>query len=359
MFYEFLFPLVRYFTPFNVFQYITFRAAYAAITALLICFLFGPSMIARLRRSEAGESIRADGPKSHQAKSGTPTMGGLLMVPAIAISGILWMDISNHYTWVALFSVVAFGTIGFVDDYLKLYHRNSNGMRAGVKFAGQTIVALIITLWLYGRGGATTTRLFFPFIKDPLLDLSWFYIPFGVFLLVGCANAVNLTDGLDGLATGLVIMVGLTFAALAYLAGRVDFAHYLQIVFVPGGGELAIYCLAVVGACVGFLWYNSHPAEIMMGDTGSLALGGAIGVVAMMIKKEILLVVVGGVFVLEVLSVIIQVVSYKSRGKRVFLMAPLHHHFELMGWPETKVVMRLWIIGGLFAILSLSTLKLR
>lgn len=359
MFYEFLFPLVRYFTPFNVFQYITFRAAYAAITSLLICFLFGPSMIALLRRKEAGESIRADGPETHHAKSGTPTMGGLLMILAILVSGVLWMDVSNHYTWVALFSVLAFGTIGFVDDYLKLYRRNSDGMRAGVKFAGQTVVAVVITLWLYGRGGAATTQLFFPFFKDPLIDLSWLYIPFGVFLLVGCTNAVNLTDGLDGLATGLVIMVGLTFAALAYLAGRVDFAQYLQIVFVPGGGELAIYCLAVVGACVGFLWYNSHPAEVMMGDTGSLALGGAIGAVAMMIKKEILLVIVGGVFVLEVMSVIIQVISFKTRGKRVFLMAPLHHHFEMMGWPETKVVMRLWIIGGLFAILSLSTLKLR
>ncbi len=359
MFYEFLFPLVRYFTPFNVFQYITFRAAYAAITSLLICFLFGPSMIALLRRKEAGESIRSDGPETHHAKSGTPTMGGLLMILAIVVSGILWMDISNHYTWVALFSVLAFGTIGFIDDYLKLYRRNSDGMRAGVKFAGQTVVAVVITLWLYGRGGAATTQLFFPFFKDPITDLSWLYIPFGVFLLVGCTNAVNLTDGLDGLATGLVIMVGLTFAALAYLAGRVDFAQYLQIAFVPGGGELAIYCLAVVGACVGFLWYNSHPAEVMMGDTGSLALGGAIGAVAMMIKKEILLVIVGGVFVLEVLSVIIQVVSFKTRGKRVFLMAPLHHHFEMLGWPETKVVMRLWIIGGLFAILSLSTLKLR
>ena len=359
MFYRFVYPLVRFFTPLNVFQYITFRAAYAAITSLLICFLFGPSVISFLRRKEAGESIRADGPQTHQVKSGTPTMGGLLMIPAIVLSSILWMDVASYYTWAVVFTVLGFGLIGFIDDYLKLYRRNSDGMRAGVKIAGQTIVALVVTLWLYGRGSTVTTQLFFPFFKDPLIDLSVLYIPFGVFLLVGCTNAVNLTDGLDGLATGLVIMVALTFAALAYLAGRVDFASYLQIVFVPSGGELAIFCLAVVGACVGFLWYNAHPAEIMMGDTGSLALGGAIGVVAMTIKKEILLVVIGGVFVLEVLSVIIQVVSYKTRKKRVFLMAPIHHHFELMGWAESKVVMRLWILGGLFAILSLSTLKIR
>ncbi len=359
MFREFLYPLVRYFTPFNVFQYITFRAAYAAVTSLLICFILGPSVISFLRRKEAGESIRPDGPQSHQAKSGTPTMGGIMINTAILFSVLLWMDFDSVYTWLGVIAVVGFGSIGFVDDYLKTYRRGSAGLRGWVKLGGQLVVSLLITLILYFHGGDAASLLFVPFIKQPLLDLSWAYIPFGVLLLVGTTNAVNLTDGLDGLASGLVIMVALAFTALAYLAGRVDFAEYLQIPFIPGAGELAVLCLAVAGACVGFLWFNAHPAEIMMGDTGSLALGGVIGIVAMLIKKEILLIVIGGVFVIEAASVIIQVVSFKLRKKRVFLMAPLHHHFELKGWPESKVVLRLWILGGLFTILSLSTLKIR
>jgi phospho-N-acetylmuramoyl-pentapeptide-transferase len=359
MFPEFLYPLVRYFTPFNVFQYITFRAAYAAITSLLICFIFGPAIIKFLQRREAGESIRTDGPESHRLKSGTPTMGGLMIILAIVVSSILWMDISTVYTWVALLSVVGFGLLGFVDDWLKTYKKRSDGMEASVKFSGQVILALTVSLFLFFNPTEHTTLLYIPFIKQPILDMGWLYVPFGVLLLVGTTNAVNLTDGLDGLATGLVILVGLTFTALSYLAGRVDYAEYLQIPFLPGSGELSVFALALVGACVGFLWFNAHPAEIMMGDTGSLSLGGAIGVMSMMIKKEILLIVVGGVFVLEAASVIIQVVSYKLRGKRVFRMAPLHHHFELIGWAESKVVLRLWILGGLFAILSLSTLKIR
>ena len=356
---EFLYPMVRYFTPFNVFQYITFRAAYAAITSLLICFIFGPAIIRFLQRREAGESIRADGPESHSVKAGTPTMGGLMIILAIVVSSILWMDISTVYTWVALLSVVGFGLLGFVDDWLKTYRKQSGGMEASVKFIGQIVLALMVSLFLYIHGTEYATLLYIPFIKQPVLDLGALYIPFGVLLLVGTTNAVNLTDGLDGLASGLVILVGLTFTAISYLAGRVDFAEYLQIPFLAGAGELSVFALALVGACVGFLWFNGHPAEIMMGDTGSLSLGGAIGVMAMMLKKEILLIVVGGVFVLEAASVIIQVVSYKTRGKRVFKMAPLHHHFELIGWAESKVVLRLWILGGLFAILSLSTLKLR
>jgi phospho-N-acetylmuramoyl-pentapeptide-transferase len=356
---EFLYPLVRYFTPFNVFQYITFRAAYAAITSLLICFIFGPSIIRFLQRREAGESIRADGPKSHSVKAGTPTMGGLMIILAIVVSSVLWMDISTVYTWVALLSVVGFGLLGFVDDWLKTYRKQSGGMAASVKFIGQIVLALTVSLFLYLNGTEYATLLYLPFIKQPIMDLGALYVPFGVLLLVGTTNAVNLTDGLDGLASGLVILVGLTFTALSYLAGRVDFAEYLQIPFLAGAGELSVFALALVGACVGFLWFNGHPAEIMMGDTGSLSLGGAIGVMAMMLKKEILLIIVGGVFVLEAASVIIQVVSFKTRGKRVFKMAPLHHHFELIGWAESKVVLRLWILGGLFAILSLSTLKLR
>ncbi|MFP4010583.1 MAG: phospho-N-acetylmuramoyl-pentapeptide-transferase [Spirochaetaceae bacterium] len=359
MFREFLYPLVRYFTPFNVFQYITFRAAYAAITALLICFIFGPAIIRFLTERQAGEIIRSEGPETHQAKSGTPTMGGVMIILAITVSSILWMDISIIHTWVALLSVVGFGLLGFVDDWLKIYRSDSGGMQASVKFTGQVVLALAVSLFLYFNSSHYTTLLYIPFIKQPILDLGPLYIPFGVLLLVGTTNAVNLTDGLDGLATGLVILVGLTFTGLSYLAGRVDFAEYLQIPFLPGAGELAVFTLALVGACVGFLWFNAHPAEVMMGDTGSLALGGAIGVMAMMIKKEILLIVVGGVFVLEAASVIIQVASYKLRGKRVFHMAPLHHHFELLGWAESKVVLRMWILGGLFAILSLSTLKLR
>jgi phospho-N-acetylmuramoyl-pentapeptide-transferase len=359
MLYELLYPLVRFFSPFNVFQYITFRGAYAAITALLICFIFGPAIIRYLARKEAGEEIRNDGPESHMSKSGTPSMGGVLIILAIVISSVLWMDIDNLYTWTAVLAVLGFGLLGFLDDYLKIFKKQAVGMQAWVKFSGQILLAGTIATVLYLNPTDHTTLLYVPFIKAPVLDLGVLYIPFAILLLVGTSNAVNLTDGLDGLAVGLVILVGLTFAVLAYLTGRVDFAEYLQIPFLRGGGELAILCLALVGAAVGFLWFNAHPAEVMMGDTGSLSLGGVIGVMALLIKKEVLLVVVGGVFVLEALSVIIQVLSYKLRKRRVFLMAPLHHHFELKGWAESKVVTRFWILGGLFAILSLSTLKLR
>jgi phospho-N-acetylmuramoyl-pentapeptide-transferase len=354
-----LYPLVKYFSFFNIFQYITFRAAYAALTALLLCLLFGPWLIQKLKRLNLRESIREDGPKSHRAKSGTPTMGGILILFSIIISVLLWQDLSNLYTWIMLLATVGYGAIGLTDDYLKKFRKKSRGLTAGVKFAGQTAVALLIVALLFLQRGEHTTLLYIPFVKKAVLDLSYFYIPFAVVLLVGYSNAVNLTDGLDGLAIGLVIMVGLTFAVLSYLAGRADYAAYLQIPFIKRSWELAVYCLALVGASVGFLWFNSHPAEIMMGDTGSLSLGGVIGVIALIIKKEILLLLVGGVFVLEVLSVVIQVLYFKSTGKRVFKMAPLHHHFELLGWPESKVVIRFWILGGLLAILGLSTLKIQ
>lgn len=359
MFKELLFPLTRYFTPFNVFQYITFRGAYAAITALLVAFLFGPATIAMLRRLRFGEEIRSDGPQTHLAKSGTPTMGGVLIIASIVLAGVLWMDIRRIQTWIGLGSVVGFGCIGMVDDLRKIRGGNKDGLRAKTKILGQLLVSGAIAGVLLASGGPDTTLLYLPFLKQPVLDMGLWYIPFAMVLLVGTTNAVNLTDGLDGLATGLVLMVSLTFAVLAYVTGRVDFSAYLQIPFLAGSGELAILSLAVAGACVGFLWFNSHPAEIMMGDTGSLALGGVIGALALMIKKEVLLVIVGGVFVMEAISVIIQVVSFKTRGKRVFRMAPIHHHFELLGWSESKVVLRLWILGGLFAILSLSTLKIR
>lgn len=356
---ELLFPLVRYFTPFNVFQYITFRAAYAAVTSLLICFIFGPAIIRGLARLKAGEEIRSDGPATHQVKSGTPTMGGVMIILSIVVSALLWMDIRNLYTWMGVLATLGFGLLGFTDDFLKVVKKNSDGLRAKVKLLGQIAVGTAIAVFLYANRLETTTYLYLPFLKEPIVDLGILYIPFAVLLLVATSNAVNLTDGLDGLATGLVLMVALAFAMLSYLAGRVDFAEYLQIPYIPGGGELSILSLALVGACVGFLWFNSHPAEVMMGDTGSLALGGIIGVISLMIKKEILLAIAGGVFVIEAASVIIQVVHYKLTKRRVFLMAPLHHHFELKGWAESKVVLRFWILGGLFAILTLSTLKIR
>lgn len=356
---ELLFPLTRYFTPFNVFQYITFRGAYAAVTALLITFILGPWAIRQLHRLKFGEKIRHDGPSTHLHKSGTPTMGGILIILSIVVSGFLWLDITRAYSIIGILSVLAFGVIGLVDDVRKIRDKNKDGLRGWWKIAGQVGVSLAITAALYRYGGAHTTELYLPFLKQPVLDLGLLYVPFAVLLLVGTSNAVNLTDGLDGLATGLVLMVSLTFAVLSYVTGRIDYANYLQIPYIPGGGELAVLSLAIAGACTGFLWFNSHPAEIMMGDTGSLALGGVVGVLALMIKKEILLVVIGGVFVMEAISVIIQVASFKLTGKRVFRMAPIHHHFELLGWSETKVVLRLWILGGLFAILSLSTLKIR
>jgi phospho-N-acetylmuramoyl-pentapeptide-transferase len=342
----------------NIFQYITFRAAYAAITALLVSFLFGPMIIARLRAMKAGWTSREDTPQTHKAKAGTPSMGGVLIILAVGFSTLLWEDPSSIYTWLLLFAAFGFGAIGFADDYLKMSARR-RGISAGVKFGGQVAISAVIVTVLYLTRSETTTLLYFPFLKHAVIDLSWGYIPFAVILMVGYSNAVNLTDGLDGLAIGLVIMVALALTVLAYLTGRVDYAEYLQIPFVKGGAEIAIFCLAVVGAAVGFLWFNAHPAEVWMGDTGSLSLGGVLGVVAIILKKEILILILGGVFVLETLSVAIQVVSFKLRGKRVFKMAPLHHHFEMSGWPESKVVTRLWILGGLFAILGLSTLKIQ
>lgn len=356
---EFLFPLSEYFTPLNIFQYITFRAAYAAVTSLLISFMFGPKVIELLRRLKFGEEIRSDGPQTHQIKAGTPTMGGVLITMSMVLAILLWMDVRSPYTWIGLLSIVGFGAIGFVDDYRKIRRKNSDGLSVTMKLTAQLVVAGAVAFLLASGNSEGSTLLYMPMVKQPLFDLGWLYIPFGIFWLVGFSNAVNLTDGLDGLATGLVILVALTFGLLSYVAGRVDFSSYLQIPYVPGAGELAVLCMAVVGACIGFLWFNGHPAEVMMGDTGSLALGGILATVAMMIKHELLLIIIGGVFVIETLSVIIQVAGFKITGKRVFKMAPLHHHFELEGWAESKVVLRFWILGGLFAILSLSTLKIR
>jgi len=359
VFQEIFEPLVGLFTPFNVFRYITFRGAYAAITTLLICFLFGGKVIEALRRFKVGQSIRDDGPATHLAKSGTPTMGGILIIGAVLVSMLLWGDIRNHLVWLILISLVAFGTVGFIDDYLKVKRHNSAGLPAWGKLVGQFAVAIGVVVYLYFFGGDEITRLHVPLFRNVVVDMGILWIPFAVLLVVGSSNAVNFSDGLDGLLSGLLIMVFITLAIISYLTGRYDFSEYLGIPFILGTGELTVLCLAIIGALIGFLWFNSHPAEVFMGDVGSLALGGTVAVIALVLRKELLILVIGGVFVLEIMSVIIQVVSYKLRGKRVFRMAPLHHHFELSGWAESKVVIRFWILGGLFAIIALSILTIQ
>ncbi|HCC36903.1 MAG TPA: phospho-N-acetylmuramoyl-pentapeptide-transferase [Treponema sp.] len=359
MFLEFIYPLRNLFTPFNVFLYLTFRSAYAALTTLLICFMFGGRIIEWLRRLKVGQAIRTDGPQTHLAKGGTPTMGGIFIIGSVVISMLLWGDLDNKMIWLTLGSFVAFGIIGFIDDYLKVTKRDSAGMRAWVKLALQFAVAAAVVLILYFSGGAEATALYVPFFKNPVIDMGPLWIPFAMLLVVGESNAVNISDGLDGLLAGLLILVFIALAILTYISGRADYSSYLGIPYIPGAGELTVFCLAAVGACIGFLWFNAHPAEVFMGDVGSLSLGGVIAVISLIIKKEILILVIGGVFVLEIASVIIQVASFKLRKKRVFKMSPLHHHFELSGWLETKVVIRFWILGGLFAIIALSTLKIQ
>ena len=359
MFLEFIYPLVRFFTPLNVFQSLSFRGAYAALTTLLLCYLFGPRTIEALRRLKVGQSIREDGPATHLSKSGTPTMGGIFIILSVFIAMILWMDFSNWKVWLCLGSLAAFGLIGFLDDYLKVTKHNSDGLPARGKLAGQFIIALAVVLLLYFFGEPGTTDLYIPFFKNPVWDMGVLWIPFGILLIMGTSNAVNFSDGLDGLLAGLLILVFITLAILSYLSGRMDYSEYLGVPFISGAGELMVFCLAATGACIGFLWFNSHPADVFIGDVGSLSLGGVVAVLALIIKKEILILIIGGVFVLEIASVIIQVLSFKIRKKRVFKMAPLHHHFELSGWAENKVVIRFWILGGLFAIIALSTLKIQ
>jgi phospho-N-acetylmuramoyl-pentapeptide-transferase len=356
---QWLYPLVKYFTPFNVFQYLTFRGAYGAVTSLFICFVFGPAIIERLRRLKVGQSIRDDGPASHLCKGGTPTMGGVLIILSVLAAALLWQDLGNFKVWLTLAAFTGFGLVGFIDDYLKVKRHDAKGISAGAKLCGQFAVALAIALVLYFRGENNVSALYLPFFKNPVLDLGALWIPFAVLLLVGESNAVNLSDGLDGLATGLVLLVFIALAILSYLSGRSDYSAYLGIPYITGAGELTIFCLAMGGACIGFLWFNAHPAEVFMGDVGSLSLGGVIATISLILKKEILVLIIGGVFVLEAASVIIQVLYYKLRKKRVFKMAPLHHHFELSGWAETKVVIRFWLLGGLFVIIALSTLKIQ
>lgn len=363
MFYHLLYPLSDQIGFMRLFSYITFRSASGAITALLICFLLGSWLIRQLARWQLREHIRADGPATHLMKAGTPTMGGLLIVAAIVIPTLLWQRLDTSYTWIILLCTVWMGTVGFIDDYFKTVKQYPKGLVVRNKLFGQITlglaVGIIMVLWPPGPAEHATSTLI-PFVKDKMLDFGFLYIPIIVLVVTSTTNAVNLTDGLDGLAIGLVGIAGLAFAGMAYVTGSTVWADFLDIVYMVDSGELTIFALAMVGACLGFLWFNAHPAQVFMGDTGSMALGGALAGMALLLKKEFLLIIVGGVFVLEAASVLIQVASYKWRGeKRVFRMAPLHHHFELVGWTESKVVIRFWILGIMLALISLITFKIR
>ncbi len=361
MLYHLLFPLHETFGAFNVMRYITFRSAAAVVTALLLSLAFGPWFIRTLRRLSVGQNIRDVGPESHQVKAGTPTMGGLLILFAVVTTTLLWADLSNPFVWLAVLVTVGFGVVGFADDFIKVRRARNLGLSARAKFLGLTGVSTVAAWILLSLPAPYefAPTLAFPIFKDMVVNLGWLYVPFVVLVLTATSNTVNLTDGLDGLAIGSTLTAAATYAVFTYVAGNKVVAEYLQIPAQVGVGEVTVFCSALVGASIGFLWFNCHPAEVFMGDVGSLALGGAIGMVAVLAKQELLLVVVGGLFVLEGLSVIIQVGSFKLRGKRVFRMAPLHHHFELKGWAEPKIIVRFWILTVIFALISLSTLKLR
>ncbi|WP_089718298.1 phospho-N-acetylmuramoyl-pentapeptide-transferase [Candidatus Entotheonella palauensis] len=362
MFYHVFFPLAQEYSIFNVFRYVTFRTAYAALTALLICLVVAPRLIRFLQQRQIGQVIREEGPQSHFSKAGTPTMGGMLILGAMLVSTLLWANLSAFTVWIVLLSTLAFGAVGFWDDYLKLARQHNRGFLAKYKFSVEIVLALIVvSLWcVWAQPESVATRLSVPFFKSVAPNLGLLgYIPIGVLVIVGTSNAVNLTDGLDGLAVGPVIIATFVYAGIAYVAGHVVFSNYLNILYVRGAGEVAVFCGALFGACLGFLWFNAYPAQVFMGDVGSLALGGALGTIAVVAKHELLLLVIGGLFVIETLSVMIQVASFKLTGKRVFRMAPLHHHFEQKGWQEPKVIVRFWIIAIVLALISLSTLKLR
>ena len=359
MLYHLLYPLHTYLSVFNVFRYITFRTIYASLTAFFICFLLGPWLIRKLSGWQVGQYIRDDGPQSHLSKAGTPTMGGLLIVFSIVTSVLLWSDLTNYFTWIVLFVIIGYGLIGFIDDYLMQIKKRSKGLNVRNKLMLQFGLALITGYLVYASPDFST-QVTIPFFKKLSPDLGWGYIVFAAFVIVGASNAVNLTDGLDGLAIGPVIIAATTYMIFAYVAGHIKIANYLQINYVAGSGEVAILCGTLAGAGMGFLWFNSYPAQIFMGDVGSLSLGAGLGTIAVITKQEILLVLVGGLFVVEALSVIFQVGFFKmTSGRRIFRMAPLHHHFELKGWPEPKVIVRFWIIAIALALLAMSTLKLR
>lgn len=361
MFY-FLEQLGDGFSAFNVFRYLTFRTAGAVVTALFFVFLFGPGIISGLRvRQGRGQPIREDGPASHLlTKKGTPTMGGLMILSGFIVATLLWANLSNQFVWVVLFVTISFGAIGFYDDYLKVTRATHSGFSGRYRLAAEAVIAGIACYWIVSLGeGSLSTSLFFPFVKDMVFNLGWFFIAFGAFVIVAAGNSVNLTDGLDGLAIVPVMIAASVFGLIAYLVGNQNFSDYLLINYVPGTGELSVLCGALIGAGLGFLWFNAPPAQIFMGDTGSLALGGALGTIAIVTKHEIVLAIVGGLFVLETVSVIVQVASFKLTGKRVFKMAPIHHHFEHLGWTESQIVIRFWIISIVLALIGLSSLKLR
>lgn len=352
--------LEKYYHGFNLFHYLTFRAMLSCLTALFMALLLGPIMIRKLAAYQIGQTVRNDGPKTHLEKAGTPTMGGVLSLFAITLSVLLWGHLSNRFVWVVLLVMLGFGVVGWVDDYRKLILKNSKGLTARQKLYWQTLIGLSAALFLYFT--STTpgeTQLLIPFLKNVAVPLGWFYIVFTYFVIVGTSNAVNLTDGLDGLAILPIVLVAAALGVFAYVTGNTQFANYLEIPYVPGVGEIVVICSAIVGAGLGFLWFNAYPAQVFMGDVGALGLGAALGVIAVIVRQELVLVVMGGIFVLETVSVILQVGSYKLTGRRIFRMAPLHHHFELKGWPEPWVIIRFWIITVILVIIGLTTLKIR
>ena len=352
--------LSQYHNGFSVFQYLTLRAILGVMTALGIALIVGPTMIRRLSFKQIGQVIRDDGPQSHLSKSGTPTMGGALILVAIAISTLLWADLNNRYIWVVLLVTMLFGVIGFVDDYIKLARQDPKGLASRYKYFWQSVVGAGAAIFLYTSATIPAeTELIIPFFKDVIIPLGAWYMVLTYLVIVGSSNAVNLTDGLDGLAIMPTVMVAGALGLFSYLAGHAEFARYLSIPFIPSAGELTIFCAAMVGAGLGFLWFNTYPAQVFMGDVGALALGAALGCVAVLVRQELVLLIMGGVFVAETLSVVVQVVSYKLRGKRVFLMAPIHHHYELKGWPEPRIIVRFWIITVFLVLVGIATLKIR
>ncbi|RKZ81144.1 MAG: phospho-N-acetylmuramoyl-pentapeptide-transferase [Gammaproteobacteria bacterium] len=352
--------LSQFHSGFNVFQYLTLRAILGVVTALGIALIVGPTMIRHLSFKQIGQVVRDDGPESHLSKSGTPTMGGALILVAIAVSTLLWADLSSRYVWVALLVTLLFGVIGFVDDYIKLVRQDPKGLLSRYKYFWQSVVGMGAAIFLYQTASVTAeTQLIVPFFKDVIIPLGGWYMVLTYLVIVGSSNAVNLTDGLDGLAIMPTVMVAAALGLFSYVTGHFEFARYLSIPYIPGAGELTVFCAAMVGSGLGFLWFNTYPAQVFMGDIGALALGAALGIVAVLVRQELVLLIMGGVFVIETLSVVLQVGSYKLRGKRVFLMAPIHHHYELKGWPEPRIIVRFWIITVFLVLVGLASLKIR
>ena len=352
--------LQQFYSGFNVFNYLTLRAIMGVLTALLFSFLFGPYMIKKLSVYNIGQTVRDDGPISHLTKAGTPTMGGALILMAVSIATLLWADLNNRYIWVVMLVLISFGIIGWIDDYLKLVKRNPKGLKSSYKFLAQSVVALLVAIYLYKTASPVEKEFIVPVFKTIAIPLGVFsFVLITYLVIVGSSNAVNLTDGLDGLAIMPTVMVGGALGVFAYASGNANFSNYLSIPFINGVGELIIFCGALVGAGLGFLWFNTYPAQVFMGDVGALALGAALGVVAVIVRQELVLFIMGGVFVIETVSVILQVASFKLTGKRIFKMAPLHHHFELKGWPEPRVIVRFWIITVILVLIGLATLKVR